>query len=208
MLKVKTTNDPISETLLYRAKAGEKQALDDLITRYQPGVFSRLRASLDFHTTEDVIQETNLAVARGIAGFNGATLDQFCSFYRGIADHKRVDAQRRKYHDRKGHGRTGSPPLGGADDDLGSCPFDVEDDRQQKSIDIVLKKEQLMRLRSLLANLDDVDRAIVRLRCDGAKLSEIAASLSCSVSTVSFRYKKAIQRLNSLAAEMGLLDET
>jgi RNA polymerase sigma factor (sigma-70 family) len=206
MLTVKATNDPVFKILLCRAKAGDRQALGDLITLYRPGVSCMLLASIDPQTAEEVIQETDLAVTAGIAGFLRETREAFGSWYRRIATHKRDDALRRKYRRRKDvQMGFALPRLANAGEDDESHRFDVVDDRQPKPDESADKSELLMRLQQLLARLDDTERSIVTLRHDGETLKQIAEKIGRSESTVSDRYVRAIEKLRRFAREDGLL---
>jgi RNA polymerase sigma factor (sigma-70 family) len=208
MLTVETTNDPGPEVLLCQARAGDCQALGHLITHYRPRIFRMLLARIDRQTAEDVIQETDLAVVACLPGFKGTTANDFFRWYGGIAFKKRGDALRRKYRDRdrqQDHEGLVSPPFSTVEEGPAPSPLDVEDDGQHASIDIVINVEQAMRLRSLLARLDPIDRFIVvRRAIDAERLRVIAQEVSLSISTVAERYRKALAKLESWAGVMGL----
>jgi RNA polymerase sigma factor (sigma-70 family) len=206
MLTVAATNDPVPELLLCQARTGDGHALGKLITRYRPSIFRMLLASIDRQTAEDVIQETDLAVVACLARFKGDTPDGFCSWYRGIAYKKRVDALRRKYRDRQeDHEGHASPVPSRADDDPGPRLLEVEDDGCNASIDVMIKEEQAMKLRLLLARLDQIDRCIVvRRAIDAERFRVIAEEVALPVSTVAERYHKALEKLGHWAVELGL----
>lgn len=66
--------DPLDATLLAAARAGDKDALEALLARHQAQVyrFSR-KMCRDPEDAEDVLQDTLLAMARGIRDFRGAS---------------------------------------------------------------------------------------------------------------------------------------
>ena len=65
------TNDV---TLLDRARAGDRQALEDLLARHQRRVYRfGLKMCRDEEDAKDVLQETLLAVARNVKDFRGAS---------------------------------------------------------------------------------------------------------------------------------------
>jgi RNA polymerase sigma factor (sigma-70 family) len=206
MSTVKTPDDPVPEILLCQARAGDGQALGHLIALYRPSIFRMLLASIDPQTAEDVIQETDLAVVAGLARFRGKTASDFFTWYGGIAYRKRADALRRKCRGRQeDHEGSASRLLSRADEGLESRPPDVEDDGQHPSIDIMIKEEQAMKLQSLLARLDCIDRCIVvRRAIDAERLRVIAEEVSLSITTVAERYHKALVKLERWAVEMGL----
>ena len=60
------------EILLERSKAGDRDAFDGLMTRYQSKIYSlALRLTGDVHEAEDVLQDTFLQVLRKQATFRG-----------------------------------------------------------------------------------------------------------------------------------------
>jgi RNA polymerase sigma-70 factor (ECF subfamily) len=66
------TMQPTDEQLLEAFRAGDASALSPLLERYAPAVL-RFGTKMcgDAHDGEDVLQETLLAAARGLAGFRG-----------------------------------------------------------------------------------------------------------------------------------------
>ena len=75
---------------------------------------------------------------------------------------------------------------------------------QLASIDIMIKEEQAMKLQSLLARLDRIDRCIVVRRViDAERLWVIAEEVSLAISTVAKRYHKAAVKLERWVVEMG-----
>src|SRR5512145_392815 len=59
--------------LLDRARAGDRRALDELLERHQRRVYRfGLKMCRDPEDAKDVLQETLLAVARGVKDFRGA----------------------------------------------------------------------------------------------------------------------------------------
>jgi len=60
--------------LLDAARAGDRRALEALLTRHQPRVYRfGLKMCRDAEDAKDVLQETLLAVARGVKDFRGAS---------------------------------------------------------------------------------------------------------------------------------------
>lgn len=70
-----TGSGPVSEpeqTLVRRLRGGDSRAFAELVSRFQPGLVRRARSLvLDNSMTDDLVQETWLAVIRGISGFEG-----------------------------------------------------------------------------------------------------------------------------------------
>jgi RNA polymerase sigma-70 factor (ECF subfamily) len=66
--------DPGDDTLLARARAGDRAALDELLSRHERRVYRfGLRLCRDPEDAKDVLQETLLAVARTVKDFRGAS---------------------------------------------------------------------------------------------------------------------------------------
>ena len=62
------------EKLLEAARAGDRAALDQLLTRHQSRVYRfGLKMCRDSEDAKDVLQETLLAVARNVKDFRGAS---------------------------------------------------------------------------------------------------------------------------------------
>ena len=66
--------DDASHALLERARSGDRQALEDLLARHQRQVYRfGLKMCRDPEDAEDVLQDTLLAMARGVRDFRGAS---------------------------------------------------------------------------------------------------------------------------------------
>src|SRR5512137_2526034 len=66
--------EPTDQELLDAARAGDRRALESLLGRHQPRVYRfGLRMCRDPEDAKDVLQETLLAVARGVKDFRGAS---------------------------------------------------------------------------------------------------------------------------------------
>lgn len=66
--------DPSEQELLAAARAGDAAALEGLVRRYQPRVYRfGMKMCGDPEDAKDVLQETLLAMARGVRDFRGAS---------------------------------------------------------------------------------------------------------------------------------------
>lgn len=66
--------DPADEALLAAARAGDKVALGQLLERYQPRVYRfGMKMCRDPEDAQEILQETLLAVARGVHDFRGGS---------------------------------------------------------------------------------------------------------------------------------------
>lgn len=67
-------NDVADDPILSAARAGDPDALDALLRRYQPSVYRfGLRMCRDEEDAKDVLQETLFAAARSLHGFRGSS---------------------------------------------------------------------------------------------------------------------------------------
>jgi RNA polymerase sigma-70 factor (ECF subfamily) len=67
-------HDEASRTLLERARGGDRQALEELLARHQTQVYRfGLKMCRNPEDAEDVLQDTLLAMARGVRDFRGAS---------------------------------------------------------------------------------------------------------------------------------------
>jgi RNA polymerase sigma-70 factor (ECF subfamily) len=66
--------DELDQQLLERARAGDRAALETLLERHQPQVYRfGLKMCRDPEDAKDVLQDTLLAMARGVRDFRGAS---------------------------------------------------------------------------------------------------------------------------------------
>lgn len=66
--------DEASQTLLERARGGDRQALEELLARHQTQVYRfGLKMCRNPEDAQDVLQDTLLAMARGVRDFRGAS---------------------------------------------------------------------------------------------------------------------------------------
>jgi RNA polymerase sigma-70 factor (ECF subfamily) len=69
-----TDSSPSDDDLLASARAGNSKALEELLERHQPQVYRfGMKMCRDSEDAKDVLQETLLAMARGIRDFRGAS---------------------------------------------------------------------------------------------------------------------------------------
>src|SRR5262245_41655105 len=82
------------ETLVQRAKAGDRAAFEDLVRRVSRLVFARLYLETgDSHAAEDLLQETFLTAFRSLDQLTDAS--KFRAWLLRIAQNQAIDAARR-----------------------------------------------------------------------------------------------------------------
>jgi RNA polymerase sigma-70 factor (ECF subfamily) len=183
--------------LIARCRAGEAEAWDALFDKYYP-VAARfvfqLSADFSHEDTEEICQETFLAVVRNLASFQGKS--SFQTWLLRVAANKALDFRGKSRAEKRGGGMVHFS-LDGAREGLdppSRCP----------GPDALLENAETSRLiRQSLDRLDDPCREIIELRYYGdLSYSEIAAELRLNPKTVSSRLSKCLDRLCVIAKKI------
>jgi RNA polymerase sigma-70 factor (ECF subfamily) len=181
--------------LLARARAGDRQALDQLFTlcrNYvailaQSRLESWLRAKVD---PSDLVQQTLLEAYRGFPQFQGGTSGEWLAWLRRILDHNAADYVR-YYHgtDKRRVGR--EVPLGGSADGGADPPADGETPSQE-----LLRKERELQVADALAHLSDDHRTVLLLRnLQRLPFDEVARRMGRSRPATQMLWMRAIRKL-------------
>lgn len=185
--------------LIARCRAGEADAWDALFDKYYP-VAARfvfqLSADFNHEDTEEICQETFLAVVRNLASFQGKS--SFQTWLLRVAANKALDFR----------GKSRAEKRGGS-----AVQFSLDGAREQGEIDppsrcpgpdTVLANAETSRLiRQSLDQLDDPCREIIELRYYGElSYTEIASALRLNPKTVSSRLSKCLDRLCVIAKKI------
>ena len=185
--------------LIERCREGNADAWDALFDKYYP-VAARFvfQLSADFchEDTEEICQETFLAVVRNLGSFQGKS--SFQTWLLRIAANKAMDFR----------GKSRAEKRGGS---FVHFSLDGADEREQIDLpsrgpgpDALLANAETSRLvRQSLDQLDDDCREIIELRYYGdLSYEEIALELSLNPKTVSSRLSKCLDRLGAIAKEI------
>ena len=183
--------------LIARCRAGEAEAWDALFDKYYP-VAARfvfqLSADFNHEDTEEICQETFLAVVRNLGSFQGKS--SFQTWLLRVAANKAMDFRGKSRAEKRGGGMV-HVSLDGAREHLdppSRCP----------GPDTVLVNAETFRLiRQSLDQLDDPCREIIELRYYGdLSYTEIATELRLNAKTVSSRLSKCLDRLCVIAKKI------
>jgi RNA polymerase sigma-70 factor (ECF subfamily) len=185
--------------LIARCRAGEAEAWDALFDKYYP-VAARfvfqLSADFNHEDTEEICQETFLAVVRNLASFQGKS--SFQTWLLRVAANKALDFRGKSRAEKRGgsivHFSLDGARESGQIDPPARCP----------GPDSVLVNAETFRLiRQSLDQLDDPCREIIELRYYGElSYSEIATELRLNPKTVSSRLSKCLDRLCVIAKKI------
>jgi RNA polymerase sigma-70 factor (ECF subfamily) len=183
--------------LIERCRGGDADAWDALFDKYYP-VAARfvfqLSADFSHEDTEEICQETFLAVVRNLASFQGKS--SFQTWLLRVAANKALDFRGKSRAEKRG-GNVFQFSLDGAHESLdppSGCP----------GPDTVLVNAETSRLiRQSLDQLEDPCREIIELRYYGElSYGEIAAELRLNPKTVSSRLSKCLDRLCVIAKKI------
>lgn len=182
-------NDFNDHAVVERVRAGDKQAFNLLVARYQykiQGLVARLIK--DPAEQEDVTQEAFIKAYRAIGNFRGDS-----AFYTWLY---RIAVNTAKNH-LVGAGRR--PPIRDVSLDDSSMIGTVEGLVELNSPEAILQNDELVNtIRQAIANLPDELREAITLReFDGLSYEDIAEVMGCPIGTVRsriFRARDAIEQ--------------
>ena len=196
-----TISDPgkVDAELIERCRRGDADAWDTLFDKYYP-VAARFvfQLSADFchEDTEEICQETFLAVVRSLGSFQGKS--SFQTWLLRIAANKAMDFRGKSRAEKRG-GSFVHFSLDGADE-----REQIELPSRGPGPDALLANAETSRLvRQSLDQLDDDCREIIELRYYGdLSYAEIADELQLNPKTVSSRLSKCLDRLSVIAKKI------
>src|ERR1700745_4380197 len=189
----------VDADLIERCREGDADAWDALFDKYYP-VATRFvcQLSADFchEDTEEICQETFLAVVRNLASFQGKS--SFQTWLLRVAANKALDFRGKSRAEKRG-GNVVQFSLDGAResgeiDPPSACPGPDT---------VVINAETSRLIRQSLDQVYDACREIIGLRYYGElSYGEIAAELRLNPKTVSSRLSKCLDRLCVIAKKI------
>ena len=176
------TQDRPDSELVARARKGNPQALDELVTRHHAAVYRLLLGMLsDESRAEDATQETFLKAVRGLASFRGES--SFRTWLLTIATNEGRGMLRKV-------GRRRESPL----DEIGVVASNDPAPDQGAIVG-----EELERVRACLDTLPEKQRMAVSLRIyEGLSFREVAAVTGSSEGAARVNYHHGIRKLREL----------
>lgn len=180
---------PTDEQLFHEFRAGDAQAYEALVHRYERPLFGYLHRYLgSAELAEDVFQATFLRIY--LKGERFAEGREFRPWLYAIATHKAIDVQRHeRRHRHVEHSRSQAALAG-------NSPLDTVAARGATPDEQVGDREEGSRMHAAVAKLSDVQRRAVQLVYEqGLAYRDAAALMGVPVGTVKSRLHSALLTL-------------
>ncbi len=168
--------------LVTKAAAGDREAFDDLVLKYQKPLYGLLyRMVSNREDAADLLQKAFVKAFTGLGSFERRAT--FKTWLYQIA----INLAKNVYRDRS---RADYVPID-----------DVVIRRNPRTLETLIEKENRTRLKAALADLPEKQRITLLLRIQGdKKFEEIAAIMRCSLGTAKANYHHAVQKLKAFMA--------
>lgn len=187
--------------LVRRAKAGELQAFEELVSRHERQIFTRASRILQNpHDAEDVTQQTFLSALEHLAGFREEA--SFATWLNRIATFAALKVIRK----RKGLDTVSLEAATEPQEDYDSIPHpEYISDWKESPEQLVERNETRRLLDEALGRLDEKHRLVFLLRdVEGLSGKETAAALGLSEANVKVRLLRArLQLREHLTRTLG-----
>ena len=169
--------------LINRTEAGEREAFDDLVRKYQRPLYAMLYRMVGNHEdASDLLQKAFVKAFTGLKSFERRAT--FKTWLYQIA----INLAKNIYRDRA---RIEQVPID-----------DVIIKRNPRTLETMIVKENRQLLRQSLARLPEKQRVTLMLRIQSEKkFEEIAAIMKCSVGTAKANFHHAVQKLKAIMAD-------
>jgi RNA polymerase sigma-70 factor (ECF subfamily) len=195
--------DDVDESLLKRAREGDKEAVDLLLSLYRDRLRQMVAMRIDpaIHPrvdASDIVQETLIEANRRMSEFLDRKPMPFELWLRKTAI-ERLIMERRKHHGAAGRSVTREIPLPENSSMLLADRLLARDPSPSQSIN---RREAARAIQRALAKLSDQDREIVLMRwIEGLCYSDIASVLGIEEATARKRHGRILIRLHRLLKE-------
>ncbi len=169
--------------LITRTEAGEREAFNDLVRKYQKPLYALLyRMVGNPEDASDLLQKTFVKAFTGLKSFERRST--FKTWIYQIA----INLAKNVYRDRAR---------------IEQVPIDnVVIRRNPRTIENLIMKENRQLLRQALASLPEKQRITLMLRVqEEKKFEEIAAIMECSLGTAKANFHHAVQKLKAIMGE-------
>jgi len=184
-------SDAVNRDLIFRAQAGDRTALGDLLEQYRGPLRQIAERLLDDRAAarldaSDVIQQTCLSVHKQIGEFQGQDPAQFGAWLRQIHERNIRNAVRDQLHAAKrAIDRQERLPDG-----------DVHPIQQTSPSQKVVRNEDSVRLAQAIAKLPDDEQEVLRRRyLEGESIVEIATAMGLTRDGLVWLMKRAMKKV-------------
>jgi RNA polymerase sigma-70 factor (ECF subfamily) len=181
------------QTLLERARRGDRRALDTLLTQLEPSVYKfGLKMCRDDETAREVLQETLLTTVRHLSAFRG---DSSLTTWLYTVARSVCIKQRRKS---KFAPAVLEPLEAAAEAEASTTASGIQVERPDHSFE---RAELAARLEQAIAALEPMYRDVLVLRdVEGLSAAEVAEALDLTVEAVKSRLHRARARVREALA--------
>jgi len=171
--------------LIDRTVAGEREAFDELVIKYQKPLYSFLyRMVSNREDAADLLQKTFIKAFTRLGSFERRS--SFKTWLYQIA----INLAKNVYRDR---GRIEQVNID-----------DVIIRREPRTLETLIRNENRLLLQRALVALPEKQRITLMIRVqEGKKFEEIAEIMKCSVGTAKANYHHAVQKLKMMMAKLG-----
>ncbi|QDV86442.1 ECF RNA polymerase sigma factor SigD [Stieleria magnilauensis] len=196
-----TVSDSSVTSLLHRASAGERRAVERLLSKYRDRLNLMVKVRLDSRLAgrldaSDVVQDTLLRAAQRLSEFETSHVP-FYVWLRQIARDRLSELYERHVTTKKRS--VLQEQVWGLSQDSMARMTQLLGGTTGGLIDGAIKKEMLLRLDRALDQLPDQQREILVMRyLEHMKVAEIAVACGLSESAVKMRQLRGVERLRSL----------
>lgn len=171
-----------SDSLLLAVAAGDAGAVELLVDRYSPLVWSIVRRHVDHQTAEDIVQDVFLQVWKGAEGFDPHKGSE-ATFITTIARRRLIDRRR----------RVGARPR---QEELGEHLPEPDDEP------VMDLQDEAGLAREALSSLRPQQRRVLELNLvEGRTHAEIAAVTALPLGTVKSHARRGLERLRHLLGD-------
>jgi RNA polymerase sigma-70 factor, ECF subfamily len=176
--------------LINRTEAGEREAFDDLVRKYQKPLYAMLYRMVGNHEdASDLLQKAFVKAFTGLKSFERRAT--FKTWLYQIA----INLAKNVYRDRA---RIEQVPID-----------DVIIKRNPRTLETMIINENRQLLRQSLARLPEKQRITLMLRVQSEKkFEEIAGIMKCSVGTAKANFHHAVQKLKAIMADKNVVQES
>lgn len=185
--------------LIYRAREGDRGAVNDLLAMYGPYLTTIAKTTsmpANWVSTSDVVQRTLLEAANAIAGFRGSSEPEFSAWIQRILRNNLSNARRDQRAGKRDAGREQSLFQGESATLVWLEPSDKGGGTPSQTL---IRGEEALRLAKAMSALSDRQRQALELRYfQGSKIRDVAETMKISAPSASMLVARGIVELRRL----------